>query len=168
MCACREMAWQSIDESANASRIVVQDVLDRKEGANRMTSTLARRNGDGSTNPVRSDLFSPVRDLFGFDPFAPLRASWAFDFDVTCTERGYEIDIPVAGYASHDIDVTYRDGVVTVMGKNDRRNFTRSLTVPEDVDPEKIGAHVQNGMLTLMLDRRPEAQPKKIEVKHRV
>lgn len=107
-----------------------------------------------------------ARNLLGFDPLSPLRASWAFDYDVTRTERGYEIDVPVPGYAPSEIDVTYQDDVVTITGKNDRRNFARSFTVPEDVDPETIEARVKDGMLTLLLDRRPEAQPKKIAIKH--
>lgn len=131
-----------------------------------MTSTLARRQGDGSKTPTLSNVFAPLNDLLGFDTLSPLRASWAFDYDVMRTERGYEVDVPVPGYSPSDIEISFQDNIVTVTGKNQRRNFSRSLSVPEDVDPEKIEARVKDGMLTLLLDRRPEMQPKKIAVRY--
>jgi HSP20 family protein len=132
-----------------------------------MTTNLARRhNGDVPKSATSSSLFAPLSDLLGFDPLSPLRASWAFDYDVTRTERGYEVDVPVPGYGPGEIEVSFQDNVVTVTGKSQRRNFSRSFTVPEDIDPEKIEARVKDGMLTLMLDRRPEMQPKRIEIKH--
>lgn len=132
-----------------------------------MTNSLIRRqNGDGARASTPASSFAPLSDLFGFDPLSPLRASLAFDYDVTRTERGYEVDVPVPGFGPGDVEVSYQDNVVTVTGRTQRRNFTRSLSVPEDVDPEKIEARVKDGMLTLILDRRPEMQPKKIEIKH--
>ncbi|MBV8066764.1 MAG: Hsp20 family protein [Candidatus Eremiobacteraeota bacterium] len=49
--------------------------------------------------------------------------------------------------------------------KSDRRSFTRSFSVPDDVDPDKIETRVDDGMLVLTLSRRPEAQPRRIAVK---
>ena len=132
-----------------------------------MTTNLARRqSGDVSKSSTSSSVFAPLNELLGFDPLSPLRASWAFDYDVTRTERGYEVDVPVPGYGPDEIEVSFQDNIVTVSGRNQRRNFSRSFSVPEDIDPEKIEAQVKDGMLTLMLDRRPEMQPKKIEIKH--
>jgi HSP20 family protein len=99
------------------------------------------------------------------DPFAYLRASNAFEYDVTRTESGYEVDVPVPGFSSSQVEVMVKDGVITMSGKNERRSFSRSLTMPEDVDLEAIDAAVENGMLHLTLRRHPEAQPKKIHVK---
>jgi len=101
----------------------------------------------------------------GFDPFHYLRASQGFEYDVTRTEAGYEVEVPVPGFASSHIEVMVKDGVLTIAGKNDRRNFSRSFTIPEDVDVGSIEANVENGMLHLSLRRHPEAQPKKIHVR---
>jgi HSP20 family molecular chaperone IbpA len=121
--------------------------------------------------PARSDRtasrmahWTPFRDLFGFDPFAPMRSNW-FGYDVTRTDTGYEVEVPVPGFKPEDVEVTYQDDVLAVNAKADRRSFTRSFTVPDDVDPEKIEARVVNGMLVLTLARRPEAQPRRIAVK---
>lgn len=108
--------------------------------------------------------WTPFRDLFGFDPFSPMRSNW-FGYDVTRTDAGYEVEVPVPGFKPEEVDVTYQDDVLAVSAKTDRRSFTRSFTVPDDVDPDKIEARVVNGMLVLTLGRRPEAQPRRIAVK---
>jgi HSP20 family protein len=42
--------------------------------------------------------------------------------------------------------------------------FVRSFTLPKTVDVEKIGASLKDGVLTLSLPKKPEAQPKQIKV----
>jgi HSP20 family protein len=106
--------------------------------------------------------WTPFRDLLGFDPFQSMRG---FEYDVTRTENGYEVEVPVPGFKPEDVEVTYQDDVISVSAKSDRRSFSRSFTVPEDVDPDKIEANVSDGMLLLTLSRRPEAQPRRITVK---
>ena len=110
--------------------------------------------------------WTPFRDLLGFDPFRSVASNWGFEYDVTRTESGYEVEVPVPGYKPDHIDVTFKDGVLTVNGKNERRTFTRSFTVPEDVDVDNIDGKVSDGMLVLHLNRRPEAQPKRITIKN--
>ena len=124
-----------------------------------MTDSLARPD---RTQPSRMANWTPFRDLLGFDPFQSMRG---FEYDVTRTEGGYEVEVPVPGFKPENIEVTFQDDVIAVTAKSDRRSFSRSFTVPEDVDPEKIEARVSDGMLTLALTRRPEAQPRRIAVK---
>jgi len=126
-----------------------------------LSNSLAKPNG---TAQDRALPWTPLRDLLGFDPFQNIRASYGFDYEVSRTEGGYEVEVPVPGYSSSQIDVTFKDGILTVAGKTDRRSFTRSFTVPEDIDADTIGARVQDGMLVLSLKRHPEAQPRKIAV----
>ena len=42
--------------------------------------------------------------------------------------------------------------------------FSRSLQLPEDVDGTKAGAECRNGVLTLTIPKREEAQPRQIRV----
>jgi len=129
-----------------------------------MTNSLARTNGGRTEGGSRAVPWTPYQDLFGFDPFQALRSNWAFDYDVSRTETGYEIEVPVPGYKPEQIDVTLKGGVLSVNGKGDRRTFSRSFSVPEDVDNDRIAAHVADGMLILTLERRPETEPKRILV----
>lgn len=129
-----------------------------------MTNSLARKNGDLARGEDAPAPWTPYRNLFGFDPFQMLRNNWAFEYDVSRTETGYQVEVPVPGYKPAQIDVTLREDVITVTGKGEKRNFSRSFTVPEDVDADHITARVAEGMLILVLERRPETQPKRIEI----
>ncbi|TAK32843.1 MAG: Hsp20 family protein, partial [Myxococcaceae bacterium] len=44
-------------------------------------------------------------------------------------------------------------------------SFMRSFTLPDGVDTNKITAELKNGVLQMLVPRRPEAQPQKIAVK---
>jgi HSP20 family molecular chaperone IbpA len=106
-------------------------------------------------------------DLLGWDPFRGLLGNWgsSLGIDITRTETGYEIEMPVAGFTPEQIEVTIEDGVLTASGKNDKRSFRRSVVLPEEIDTDAIDAKVENGLLTLALKLHPKAQPKRIEVK---
>ena len=125
-----------------------------------MTTLMNReRSGDGGL------LARPFSDLWNWDPLRVLSGGAAFGVDVARTETGYTVEVPVAGFRPDQIEVTLEDGLLTVKGRNERRNFTRTFTVPEDVDEERIEANVEHGMLTLTLTLLPKAQPKRITVK---
>ncbi len=127
-----------------------------------------RTNGSSATTPRRSLL----ADFLGLEPFDFTNFSSPFvdaagirgGLEITRSENGYAVEIPVPGYTPDQIEVTMKDGVLTVSGKTERRSFTRSLALPEEIDPDTVAARVEHGMLTLNLSRRPEAQPKRIAI----
>lgn len=43
-------------------------------------------------------------------------------------------------------------------------SFTRSFTLPADIDSEKVGASLKNGILTLTLPKTEAAKPKQITI----
>jgi HSP20 family protein len=43
--------------------------------------------------------------------------------------------------------------------------FSRSFTLPDTFDPDKITADYRNGVLTIRVPQRPEAKPRTIQVK---
>ena len=112
---------------------------------------------------------SPVRsvfgDVFGFDPFRFFTQPEFLGIEARRTDAGYELEIPVAGFRPEDISVTVEDRVLNIEGRNERRRFTRSLTLPDDVDEERIEAKVEHGLLTLTLPFTPKAQPRRIDIK---
>ena len=108
-----------------------------------------------------------VGETLAYDPFRNFVAGLGgfAGVDVSRTEQGgYRVEIPVAGFKPDQIEVTLEENVLTIVGKSDRREFTRSLLLPDDIDGENIGASVEHGMLTLTLNVHPKAQPKKIAV----
>jgi HSP20 family protein len=44
-------------------------------------------------------------------------------------------------------------------------SFERSIPLPAGVDPEKIDARLEHGVLTIRMAKRPEAKPRKIPVR---
>jgi HSP20 family protein len=95
---------------------------------------------------------------------------------------GYLIQIAAPGVKADDVSVHFSDDILTVAVKrtietessgdkkllrSERGNydFTRSFSLTNDIDPEKIDAKVLNGFLLLHLTKKPESKPRKIEVK---
>lgn len=124
------------------------------------------RNADAA--PVGGAVtYSPLREMLGYDPFRRFFSNVDPQIDVIRTESGFEVEIPVAGFKLDQIELIVKENILTVTAKNERRAFTRSLKLPDDVDPQAIEATVDNGLLTLVLTRYPDAQPRRIEIKHR-
>ena len=42
--------------------------------------------------------------------------------------------------------------------------FSRTLSVPENVQADKVSASYENGVLTVTLPKREEAKPKKVSI----
>ncbi|RMD60865.1 MAG: Hsp20/alpha crystallin family protein [Alphaproteobacteria bacterium] len=127
------------------------------------------------------------RDLFSWEPFqSTFSGTGALDvrFDVAETDEAIEVSAELPGMDEKDIEVTLADGVLTIKGEKkaesetkerdyylkERRYgaFSRSIRVPETVDPDAITARFDKGVLTVLLPKRPEAQSrkKKIEITH--
>ncbi len=86
----------------------------------------------------------------------------------------------VPGMNREDIKVTVKENVLTVSGERKEvveeneqhyvRNeiltgsFSRSFTLPESVDTEKITADYKQGMLAVKLAKKEAVKPKEIEV----
>ena len=87
----------------------------------------------------------------------------------------YTVELAVAGFAEDQLDVSVKDGVLTVTGNLEdartyvhkgisTRKFTRTFTLNEHVDVKE--ASLVNGILSIQLERNvPEAErPRKITI----
>jgi HSP20 family protein len=89
-----------------------------------------------------------------------------------------EAELP--GLRLQDIEVTVADNQLTLKGKREpslpakaewhRRertfgSFERALTLPESVDPAKVEARLENGVLTIKMAKHEMAKSKRITVK---
>ena len=92
----------------------------------------------------------------------------------------YVFTAEVPGLTDKDVDISLSHNVLTVSGKRSseapdgyrahRRErgtlqFKRSYALPKQVDPEKVTAALDNGVLTVTLEKTPEEQPRQIAVK---
>jgi len=111
--------------------------------------------------------------------YAPMLLS----IDVIDTDKEIRICADLAGVSEDDIDVSLDGDVLTIRGekvfekKDGTENyqlversygtFQRSLLLPQSVDPEKIRADFDNGVLTVTLLKRDEQETsRKIQVAH--
>ena len=97
-------------------------------------------------------------------------------------EKAYYIEVDLPGVKKEDIDVTTEDNVLTISGERKVREevkeeeyykvesrygkFSRSFTLPEDADVEKIEAHAEDGVLEVVIPKKAEVtKVKKIAIK---
>src|SRR3569833_93477 len=85
-------------------------------------------------------------------------------------DKQIEVVAELHGLEENDIDLAFREGMQTLSGekKSETNNasyserwqgrISRSIDVGTDIDPDKVEAKVNNGVLTVTLRRRPEAQ----------
>src|SRR5579862_557506 len=106
--------------------------------------------------------------------------SFAPPVDIYEDEHTIALKMEVPGIDEKDIDVRIENTTLTVHGErkfekeekeeNFRRverqygSFTRSFTLPNTVDTEKVSATYDKGILKIKLSKKAEAKPKQIKV----
>jgi len=102
-------------------------------------------------------------DMFSFLPFN----SWQKEnysqreFVNYDSQNGYTVELVVPGISKEQLNVELRGDILQISRET---TPLRSYKLPKEVDPEKISAELQNGILTLKVPIR--ATPViKIEVK---
>jgi HSP20 family protein len=155
--------------------------------------TIQKQSGPAAPTLARSatwDPFQSMRELFRWDPFqfgalAPLQteAHFAPDFEVKENKESFVFRADLPGVAEKDLQVQLNGNRLSVSGKRESEkteqnetyyasersygSFTRSFTLPEGVDADKAHAELKNGVLSIAIPKRPEAQPRKISVTSR-
>lgn len=89
------------------------------------------------------------------------------------------VEFEVAGVESKDLDVSVTGDTLTLKGvkhamaedgtraiRRERGSgeFTRTVTLPENVDAEKIQANLRDGVLRLTMPKAAAAQPRQIKI----
>lgn len=139
---------------------------------------------NGTTTTRYRDPFSVARDLLGWDPFytgRPAASAFSPSFEVKETNDTFVIKADVPGVAESDLDVSVHNNVLTVTGSRpaeERKegetyalyerqfgSFSRSFSLPDMADGEKIEAKLENGVLMLTIAKKAEAKPRKIALK---
>ena len=101
--------------------------------------------------------------------------------DVYEDEKKVMLKLEVPGIDQKDLDVSVENNTLTVKGERkfeseekeenfhriERRygSFFRAFTLPSTVDTEHVQASYNAGVLKLELAKKPEAQPKQIQIK---
>jgi HSP20 family protein len=110
----------------------------------------------------------------------PPLSDWSPACDITETDSEYRVLAELPSVKKEDVKVTLENGVLAIRGerreqkeekaqKFHRRelaygSFTRSFTLPEDADAEKVKAAFENGLLTVTVGRSPTKAVKAKEI----
>lgn len=111
-----------------------------------------------------------------FEPLTETLKAHAFRWEEA--EKEYVLTADLPGFAPEEIDVTVRGEELTVKAEQKveekegekpaemkRAKVIRTVTLPEDADPEKITAKHVHGVIELRVPKAEKAMPRKIEVK---
>ncbi len=108
-------------------------------------------------------------------------AEWQgqFPVDLYQGKDAFTIRAELPGFRKEDLSIDLADGVLTIAGHQktetkagdkdatqavQERRVSRAVSLPENVDVEKIAAAYENGVLTLTLPKREEAKPRQIAI----
>ncbi|MBI3892538.1 MAG: Hsp20/alpha crystallin family protein [Candidatus Wallbacteria bacterium] len=135
-------------------------------------------------DPEFNRLFSLTRDLgrvFGADEaFTGATGAWLPPIDIAETETEMLVVCEAPGLTRDDIELSIVNNVLTLSGEKKAQledkgqtwhrverhfgKFTRSFTLPRDVDCTKIQAKYNNGLLEIVLPKSAGAIPQKIQI----
>lgn len=95
-------------------------------------------------------------------------------------DSAIELVAQVPGMAIEDLDITFTDQVLKLVGKTPQQEiqtetslrlerpnqtFEKAYRIPYEIDVENIEARLTNGLLFLTLPKAEKAKPQKIEIK---
>jgi HSP20 family protein len=121
-----------------------------------------------------------------FDPSAPsgrgngTTRRWLPPMDLVETPARYVLRADLPGLSDGDVNVQLEDNVLTISGERNPEHenqqegyyrlerafgtFSRSLTIPDGVDPDGIQAHFDRGVLEIRIPKPEQKTPKTVQI----
>jgi HSP20 family protein len=141
-------------------------------------------------NPIVNDPMRLMRDFFGWEPFREMSAmtppqewlpTFVPDFEVKETKESFVFRADLPGVQEKDLELALTGNRLVVSGKREAEleekgetfytcersygSFTRSFTLPDGIDDVHVTAALKDGVLTIVLPKKAEVLPRKIEIK---
>jgi HSP20 family protein len=130
---------------------------------------------------VRPEPFSTdFNRLFNSLWEAPGQRRWMPEMDLVESDDHYLLKADLPGMKQEDVSIEFNDGTLTISGERkaeyERKEkgyvrlersfgrFSRSLTLPDGVDPDKIEAAFHDGVLDVRIAKPEQRKPRRIEV----
>jgi len=133
----------------------------------------------------RSRFFPDVVDRVFDDPFfrffeeRPRLQDWSPAVEIHEDESEIRIQAELPGLEQKDVSIEVHDGTLTFSGERAGQRetkgecirserwygkFSRTFSLPQTADLEKVSAALKNGLLTITVPKKEEAKPRKIDV----
>lgn len=150
-----------------------------------------RHTGDTTsraTQPVRrlpadpfghfDDIYQRMAQMMRSFGQEPERAAWAAPMDIEETEDEYMVEVDLPGVNRDDLSLEWNERQLAIHGEvkeRERKGFLRqqgrpvgefhyTMTLPGDVDGDKIQASLRDGVLTVHAPKAAAAKSRKIEI----
>ena len=116
---------------------------------------------------------------FGFREGRLAPHAWLPRVDIIESDSSVTLRYELAGFRSEDLEVTLDDNLLTVRGTRSpvlpegstyslqelaEGSFSRSIRVGEEVDSERVEATFSDGILEVVLRKRPDVAPRSIPI----
>ncbi|HUA75708.1 MAG TPA: Hsp20/alpha crystallin family protein [Solirubrobacteraceae bacterium] len=105
---------------------------------------------------------------------------WVPAMDLVEEGEDYVLRADLPGLSEDDVNVELEDNVLTVSGERkseheEKRDgyrrierasgsFARSLTLPDGVDPERVKAHFEQGVLEVRVPKPEQRKPRRVKI----
>jgi HSP20 family protein len=109
----------------------------------------------------------------------PMSGSRKAVTDIRETDQGYVLSADLPGIPKEEIEVNVSGNLLTVRAEHKEesgeegreggyrrqyRSFNQSFSLPSNVDPAKVEAHCENGLLEVWIPKTEQSQPRKIDL----
>jgi HSP20 family protein len=104
----------------------------------------------------------------------------ALPLDVTTDADALTVEAQLPGIKPEDVEITVENGTLTISGKTAderssedgsylvqeirRGSFSRSMSLPQGLEPDKASATFEHGMLTLRIPKAEQLKPRQIKI----
>jgi len=161
------------------------DLSIRKGEPREQGMTRGREPFQRTIDPLRAwDPFQMIRDLMGSDVFggmvAPASGMFAPDIEVKETKDAYVLTADLPGVKEQELEVNITGNRLAVSGKREEEmrdegdryfayertygTFSRSFALPEGADMEHVKAELKDGVLRIMVPKKAEVQPRRVQI----
>jgi HSP20 family protein len=105
---------------------------------------------------------------------------WLPAMDIVETDDDFVLRADLPGIDEDDVKIEFEDGTLTISGERKAEHqtknegyyrversygsFSRSLTLPQGVNPESVSANFDRGVLEVRIPKPEERKPRRIEI----
>jgi HSP20 family protein len=147
--------------------------------------SIIRHNPWGSASQLQEEIRNVFGRFFGDeegDQSNVVTSQWAPRVDIREESNRFVILADIPGVDPKDIEVSMDKGILSIKGertaekKEDTERYTRvershglfyrRFALPDSADADGIKASGKHGVLEIIIPKRPESTPRRIEVNH--
>ena len=142
---------------------------------------LTRRTPNRTVRDLQREVDSIFDQFFGRESDGDTSTVWAPRTDLSETDDAFRIRLDVPGMTKDDIAINLQNNTLTVSGERSSErqedgeeyvrmerafgNFHRTFTLPDAVDPDRVEATYDEGVLTINVPKTEKSTRRQIEIK---